>query len=96
MFAAMRHHDRAVRRDDRRHVGKEPAQHGTKRASEERHQPRRLGHAHDAEPERHDPDQADGDLDGGLRRFDGAFETASAVPLNAATTSAMAMRPNQM
>ena len=66
------------------------------RLPEHGHQSGRLGDPHDAEPERHDADQADGDLTAVLAESTVAFVTASAVPLNTATISAYAIRPNQM
>ena len=56
-----------------RHVGEQPAQQRPQRAADERDEARGFGDAHHAEPERHDADQADRDLHGGRRRFDGAF-----------------------
>ena len=80
----------------RRHVREQPAHQRPQRAADERYQACGLGDAHHAKPQRHDPDETDRDLHRGRRRSTAPLVTASAVPLIAATTSATAIRPNQM
>jgi hypothetical protein len=50
-----------------------------------RHETCRFCDAHDAQPERPDANRPDRDLHGRRRRVNGAFVTASALPLIAAT-----------
>ena len=77
-------------------LGEEPPQERPEGAPGHGDEARGLGDAHHAEPERHDPDEADGDRHRRRGGLDGALVTASAVPFRAATTSAIAIRPNQM